>query len=124
MNEALERLRRVQYIGRQTAKLLYEEKGIEGIEGLLEFSKDELKGISGIGEHKAEEILKSAERLTESLERCDICGFYSERDQECPYCKDKNRSINGRSEDSIVDTFIQSKNGRKFSVEKDKAFYN
>ncbi|MFW6141050.1 MAG: hypothetical protein ACOC53_00645 [Candidatus Saliniplasma sp.] len=57
------------------------------------------------------------------MERCDICGFYSEREQ-CPYCKGENRSINGRSEDSIVDTFIESKNGRKFSVEKDKAFYN
>jgi len=80
MNEVLNRLKRVRYIGNQTAKILYKREGIEGVEGLLELGHERLKDIPGIGDHKAKLILESARELKDKLEKCDNCGFYSGKD--------------------------------------------
>ncbi len=121
MNEVLNRLKRIRYIGDQTAKILYEREGIKGVEGLLELGHDKLKDIPGIGDHKAKMILESARDLTDDLEKCDSCGFYFENDQTCPYCEE---TINGRTEDSIVGRFVQSKSELVHPVGKGNVFYN
>ncbi|MGM0404806.1 MAG: helix-hairpin-helix domain-containing protein, partial [Thermoplasmatota archaeon] len=121
MNEVLNRLKRVRYIGNQTAKILYEREGVEGVEGLLELSQERLKDVHGIGDHKAKLILESARELLDKLEKCDHCGYYSEQSHECPYCEG---SVNDRSEDSIVGTFIKNKSQLEHPVGKGNQFYN
>ncbi|MFO7793340.1 MAG: helix-hairpin-helix domain-containing protein [Candidatus Saliniplasma sp.] len=123
MNEAVKRLRRVRYIGDQTAKILYERKGIEGIEGLLELDQEELKDIHGVGEYKAKKILGNARELIESLKKCTNCGFYIERDEVCPYCKNEDRLVDRRTEDSIVSTFIKCRNELERPVTEKNVFY-
>ncbi len=120
MNEVLNRLKRVRYIGNQTAKILYEREGIEGVEGLLELGQDKLKDVHGIGDHKAKLILESARELKDKFEKCGSCGFYSEKNLTCPYCEEP---VNNRTEDSIVDNFIKSKNKLEYPVGKGNLFY-
>ncbi len=110
MTKSPTHLTKIRGVGSKTAERIKETLDIEGVEDLVEVSKDELKEVKGIGEKRAGRILGNLEDFFETCDRCGENKVEKELCQTCLEDLEKNfEQIKHEIEDITEDLYLEEK---------------